>query len=697
MHQEIAGYFEKRECAVMKDLIGKQLGNYRLISLLGRGGFAEVYLGQHIRLRTQAAIKVLHTHLSPEEIDKFQHEAETIANLIHPHIVRVFDFDVFDGFPFLVMDYCPDGTLRKRHAKGERFPLSTVVSYVQQVADALQYAHDQKIIHRDIKPENMLIGQRNDILLSDFGIAATAHSTLSMSTQEPVGTIPYMAPEQIQAQARLASDQYALGIVVYEWLCGARPFEGSYTEIFAKHLMTPPPPLCEKVPTLPPEVEQVVLTALTKDPHQRFASVQAFATALEQASQTKPLTPVPTQPDTVPSQPISLPVPTTLAPPATPIQTPLKVDTPVVQSLPQIVAPTVIPLDAQTRPLPQAGKHSASKHRPALRPQLTRRRVLIGLAATGVVAAGGGAIWWVFATNPSFAPHLPYVYRGHRYGVDAVAWSPDGKRIASGSYDTTVQVWDAIDGGHVYTYKGHSSDVNAVAWSPDGERIASGSGDGTVQVWDVVVGNHVFTYKGHSGWVWAIAWSPDGKRMASGSDDKTVQVWDVVDGGNVYTYRGHASVVGAVAWSPDGKRIASGSWDKTVQVWDAVDGGHAFTYKGHSDYWVNAVVWSPDGKRIASGSNDKTVQVWDAVDGSNVFTYHGHSDVVNAVACSPDGKRIASGSADKTVQVWDAVDGGNAFTYKGHSSYVYAVTWSPDGKRIASGGYDKTVQVWAAS
>ncbi len=265
--------------------IGQQLGNYRLTTLLGEGGFAEVYLGEHIRLRTQAAIKVLHTHISPEEIEKFQKEAQTIANLVHPHIVRVFDFDVSGGFPFLVMEYCPDGTLRKCHPKGTVLALSTVVSYVKQLAEALQYAHDRKLIHRDIKPENMLIGQSNAILLSDFGIATNAHSTSSMSTQIPVGTIPYMAPEQIQAQARPASDQYALGIVVYEWLCGARPFEGSYTEIFAKHLMTPPPPLCQRVPNLPPDVEQVVMTALAKDPHQRFASVQAFATALEQASQ----------------------------------------------------------------------------------------------------------------------------------------------------------------------------------------------------------------------------------------------------------------------------------------------------------------------------------------------------------------------------------------------------------------------------
>lgn len=121
---------------MMKDLIGQQLGNYQLVSLLGRGGFAEVYLSQHVRLHTKAAIKVLHTHLSPQEISEFQGEAQTIANLVHPHIVRVFDFDVSNGIPFLVMDYCPHGTLRQRHSKGERIPLSTVVSYVQQVTEA---------------------------------------------------------------------------------------------------------------------------------------------------------------------------------------------------------------------------------------------------------------------------------------------------------------------------------------------------------------------------------------------------------------------------------------------------------------------------------------------------------------------------------------------------------------------------------
>src|SRR5712692_164725 len=245
----------------MSDRLGQQLGNYRLVTLLGQGGFAEVYLGQHVRLSLQAAIKVLHRHLTDQEAEHFYQEAETIAKLMHPSIVRILDYDVQDGVP-----------------------LPQIVSLVKQVAAALQYAHEQKFIHRDVKPENMLLGRQQEVLLSDFGLAALAHSSGSLSTQEAVGTLPYMAPEQLEGHPRAASDQYALAVVVYEWLCGERPFEGSVTEIIVKHLSMPPPPLRERLPTILPEVEQVVLRALAKEPKERFASVQEFAGVLEQAS-----------------------------------------------------------------------------------------------------------------------------------------------------------------------------------------------------------------------------------------------------------------------------------------------------------------------------------------------------------------------------------------------------------------------------
>src|SRR5712692_4266240 len=243
----------------MSDRLGQQLGNYRLVTLLGQGGYAEVYLGQHVRLTLQAAIKVLHTHLTDQEAEHFYQEAETIAKLTHPSIVRIFDFDVQEGVPFLVMDYAPNGSLRQRHPKGSVLPLPQIISYVKQMAAALQYAHERKFIHRDVKPENMLLGRQQEVLLSDFGLAALAHSSASLSAQEAVGTLPYMAPEQIEGHPRAASDQYALGVVVYEWLCGVRPFEGSMTEVMVQHLTMPPPPLPERLLTLPVAVVQMVL------------------------------------------------------------------------------------------------------------------------------------------------------------------------------------------------------------------------------------------------------------------------------------------------------------------------------------------------------------------------------------------------------------------------------------------------------
>src|SRR5947209_110301 len=163
---------------VMTDRVGQQLGNYRLVRLLGQGGFAEVYLGEHLRLGTYAAIKMLYTRLASQEaLESFEKEARIVAHLTHPHIVRIFDYDVQEDTPFLVMDYAAGGTLRTRHPKGTILPLPTILSYVKQVADALQYAHDQRLVHRDVKPENMLLGEGDKLLLSDFGIAFMAQSS----------------------------------------------------------------------------------------------------------------------------------------------------------------------------------------------------------------------------------------------------------------------------------------------------------------------------------------------------------------------------------------------------------------------------------------------------------------------------------------------------------------------------------------
>jgi serine/threonine-protein kinase len=265
--------------------VGQQLGNYRLQRLLGTGGFADVYLAEHLHLRTLAAIKILHTKLTGEEAELFVQEARLIARLSHPHIIRVFDFDVDNMIPFLIMDYAPGGTLRQRHPKGTQVPLASIVEDVKQIADGLQYAHEQKLVHRDIKPENMLIDQHGDIVISDFGVASAAHSTESQTIVELAGTLPYIAPEQLQGLPRPASDQYALAIVVYEWISGTRPFQGTFAEIVSQHLVKTPPPLHGRIPGISQEVESVIFKAMSKDPRDRFATILEFAHRLERAYQ----------------------------------------------------------------------------------------------------------------------------------------------------------------------------------------------------------------------------------------------------------------------------------------------------------------------------------------------------------------------------------------------------------------------------
>src|SRR5271166_4731395 len=245
------------------------------------------------------------------------------------------------------------------------------------------------------------------------------------------------------------------------------------------------------------------------------------------------------------------------------------------------------------------------------------------------------------------------------------------------------------------TLKGHNGYVLSVAWSPDGKRLATGSDDHTAKVWDAASGQEVLTLKGNNGYVYSVAWSPDGKRLATGSLDHTAKVWDAASGQEVLPLKGDTDCVRSVAWSPDGKRLATGSLDQTAKVWDAASGQEVLTLKGHNGS-VLSVAWSPDGKRLATGSGDQTAKVWDAASGQEVLTLKGHNGSVLSVAWSPDGKRLATGSLDQTAKVWDAASGQEVLlTLKGHNGSVYSVAWSPDGKRLASASSDRTVQVYA--
>jgi len=270
-----------------QNYIGERFGDYKLVRPLGEGGFASVYLGEEVHEGTLAAVKLL----KEQQVQNFINEVRNTFRLHHPNIVNILDFNIRpdDNTAYIVMEYAPNGSFRDKYPRGTRVPPDVVIRTVNQVASALQYAHDQRVIHRDVKPENLLLNAQNMVLLSDFGIATASRTAMKSNVEQAgqsdiTGTYAYMAPEQLKGRPVPASDQYSLGIMVYEWLCGELPFEArEYIQWVYQHQEVPPPSLRDYVPKLPLAVEQVVLKALAKKPEERFEKVEVFALALRRA------------------------------------------------------------------------------------------------------------------------------------------------------------------------------------------------------------------------------------------------------------------------------------------------------------------------------------------------------------------------------------------------------------------------------